>query len=56
MGENTDAEFEIIKNTEDIQAVRLPDGRIAASFFTAGEFTYGGKTYSGKAGEAKIFE
>lgn len=56
MGEKTDAEFEIIKNTEDIQAVRLPDGRIAASFFTAGEFTYGGKTYSGKAGEAKIFE
>lgn len=55
MSENTDAEFEVISNTGKIQAVKLPDGRIAASFFEAGEFTYNGKTFAGKAGEAKIF-
>ena len=55
MSENTDAEFKVIVNNENIQAVRLPDGRIAASFFKKGSFDFGGKTYSGKAGEAKIF-
>lgn len=55
MSENTDAEFEVIMNAEKIQAVRLPDGRVAASFIEKGEFTYGGKTYSGNAGDVKIF-
>ena len=55
MSENTNAEFEVIMNTEKIQVVKLPDGRIAASFFKKGSFDFGGKTYSGKAGEAKIF-
>lgn len=55
MSENTNAEFEVIMNTEKIQAVKLPDGRITASFFKKGSFDFGGKTYSGKAGEAKIF-
>lgn len=55
MGENTDAEFEVIANTEKVQAVRLPDGRVAAAFFAKDSFTYNGSTYSGKAGEAKIY-
>lgn len=54
MGENTDAEFEIIINNESVQAVKLPDGRIAASFFEKTEFSYAGKTYNGNAGEAII--
>lgn len=54
MGENTDAEFEIIINIESVQAVKLPDGRIAASFFEKTEFSYAGKTYNGNAGEAII--
>lgn len=56
MSENTDAEFEVIINNEDVQAVKLPDGRIAASFFTKTEFTYGGQTYNGNSGEAMITE
>lgn len=56
MGENTDAEFEIIINNESVQAVKLPDGRIAASFFEKTEFSYAGKTYNGNAGEAIITE
>lgn len=56
MGENTDAEFEIIINNESVQAVKLPDGRIAASFFEKTEFSYVGKTYNGNAGEAIIAE
>lgn len=55
MSEKTDAEFEVIMNTEKIQAVKLPDGRIAAAFFAKGSFTFDGETYTGKAGEAKIF-
>ncbi|MCR5783537.1 MAG: hypothetical protein K6G90_12490, partial [Clostridia bacterium] len=55
MSENTDAEFEVIENTPSVQAVRLPDGRIAAAFFAGGSFTYNGNTYNGKAGTAYIF-
>ncbi len=56
MSENTDAEFEIIMNNESVQAVKLPDGRIAASFFEKTEFTYAGRTYKGNAGEAIIMK
>lgn len=56
MSENTDAEFEIIVNSENVQAVRLPDGRVAAAFFEKTEFTYAGRTYKGNAGEAIIAE
>lgn len=55
MAEETDAEFEVITNTEKIQAVKLPDGRIAAAFFSAGSFEFDGQTYSGKAGNSYIF-
>lgn len=55
MGENTDAVFEVIENSENVQAVKLPDGRIAAAFFAKTSFTCGGKTYSGKAGDAVIY-
>lgn len=52
--ENTDADFEIIVNTEKVQAVKLPDGRVAASFFAKTSFTYNGVAYSGGAGEAFV--
>ena len=43
--------FEVIANTEDVQAVRIPDGRIFAHFFADGEITVDGKTVAGKAHE-----
>lgn len=56
MSENTDAAFEVIANTDKVQAVRLPDGRVAAAFFAKTSFTYGGVAYSGKAGDTLIGE
>ena len=56
MAENTDAQFEVIVNTPSVQAVRLPDGRVAAAFYSAGSFTDNGKTYVGVIGTAKIFD
>lgn len=56
MAENTDARFEVIVNTPSVQAVRLPDGRVAAAFYSAGSFTDNGKTYVGVIGTAKIFD
>ena len=53
--ENTEAEFEVIVNTEKVQAVRLPDGRIAAAFFAVTGFECDGKTVRGIPGEVKIF-
>lgn len=55
MSENTDAEFTVIENNENLQAVQLPDGRVAAIFFKNGNFSFDGTTYSGKSGEAKIY-
>lgn len=55
MNENTNAEFEVIVNNESIQAVKLPDGRVAAAFYQNDSFDFGGNTFSGKKGEAKIF-
>ena len=54
MAEETEADFEVIENTPSIQAVRLPDGRIAAAFFAKGSFSYNGNTYNGKAGTGFI--
>jgi chondroitin AC lyase len=54
MAEHTDAHFEVIVNTPSVQAVRLPDGRVAAAFYSAGSFRDGGKTYRGVAGTAII--
>ncbi len=56
MNKNTNAEIVIISNTEKLQAVVLPDGRIAAAFIEKGSFNYNGKTYSEKAGTVKIYE
>lgn len=56
MNKNTNEEIEIIMNTEKIQAVVLPDGRIAAAFAEKSSFEYNGKTYSEKAGTVKIYE
>ncbi len=55
MAEETNAVFEVIVNTPAVQAVRLPDGRIAASFITSGSFSDRGRTYVGVIGTAKIF-
>ena len=56
MAEHTDARFEVLVNTPSVQAVRLPDGRVAAAFISAGSFRSGGKTYRGVIGTAKIFD
>lgn len=55
MSENTDEKFEVITNTEKIQAVVMPDGTVAAAFYENGSFDCNGKTYSGKKGEVKFF-
>ncbi len=55
MSEKTDEKFEIIVNNESIQAVKMPDGKIAAAFYTKGKFDFEGKTYSGKAGKSYIY-
>ncbi len=55
MAENTDARFEVIVNTPAVQAVKLPDGRIAAAFISAGSFSYNGNTYMGVIGTARFF-
>lgn len=56
MSANTQATFTVIVNSERIQAVRLPDGRVAAVFYQNGKFTVDGNAYSGKAGTAHIYE
>lgn len=55
MAENTDDNYIVIKNTETIQAVVLPNGKIAAVFYTPGSFNFEGKTYSSKTAAAKVF-
>ena len=55
MAEGTDARFEVIVNTPSVQAVRLPDGRVAAAFYCAGSFTFNGKTYVGVPGMTRIY-
>ena len=55
MSQNSDAEFEVIENSSCLQAVRLPDGRIAASFIGCTSFTYDGVSYCGMLGQVKIF-
>ncbi len=52
----TDENIKIICNTDSIQAIELPDGRIASVFYKNGSFEYNGKTFSGKAGNAYISE
>ncbi|MCQ2462958.1 MAG: hypothetical protein MJ177_06085 [Clostridia bacterium] len=55
MSESTDESYEIIVNSEKLQAVRMPGGQIAAVFYENGSFEYAGKNYSGKAGSSYIF-
>lgn len=39
--------FKLAANTEDVQAIELPNGKIAACFYkNAGKFIYEGKTYT----------
>lgn len=56
MAEGTNETVQILQNTSKIQAVRLPDGRVAAVFYVNGSFQSNGKTYTGLAGQAKIFD
>lgn len=54
MSATTYETVEIIVNTRSVQAVKLPDGRIAAAFSENASFTYNGQSYSGNAGTAII--
>lgn len=55
MSESTSAEPQLIVNNENLQAVALPDGHIAAVFFSAGSFTWNGQTYSSDVAQAVIY-
>ena len=46
--------FEIIENSEIIQAVKLPNGKIVAVFHKESVFTYCGKEYSGETGKILV--
>ena len=56
--ETKDGKFEVIANTEDFQAIRIPDGRVFAHFFKDGTYTYTaeGDVVSGKANECVVIE
>lgn len=56
--ETKDGKFEVLANTEDFQAVRIPDGRVFAHFFKDGAYTYtaDGDVVSGKANECVVVE
>lgn len=56
MNEKTQAEYKIIVNNENVQAVKMPDGTVAAVFYANSSFTCGGETYSGSAGQAYIYD
>lgn len=55
MGENTNDNYIVIENNEAIQAVVLPNGKIAAVFYEPGSFDYGGKTYISETAAALVF-
>lgn len=50
-----DKQFKVACNTTVAQAVELPNGKIAAIFYTNGDFEYGSTKYEGNKGEFKIF-
>lgn len=56
MSENTCEEFEVIINTPSVQAVKMPSGKIAASFFASTHFAFEGKTYTGEIGKSYFFD
>ena len=47
--------FIVICNNPEVQAIKLPNGKIAAAFYKDATFEYDGRTYSGSAKEYKIF-
>ena len=49
--ETKDGKFEVLANTDDIQAIRIPDGRVFAHFFVDGEIEVDGEKIAGKAHE-----
>jgi len=52
--ETQNGTFELLLNTEDIQALRIPDGRVFVHFFTDGKCEIDGKTVSGKAHDCLV--
>ncbi|GEM_PF-2493337 len=57
MSTNTNETYEVVCNTIDCQAVKMPSGKIIAVCYTAGTtFDYGGKTYFlGSEGSVTVF-
>ncbi len=47
--------FKVACNDNNAQAVEMPNGKIAAIFYTGESFEYKGNTYSGSPGQFKIF-
>lgn len=56
MPENVDEQIRIICNTPSIQAVELPDGRVACVFYKNGSFEFNGRTVTGSESKAYIID
>lgn len=54
MSEKTDETIKVIKNTDAVQAIKMPDGKIAAVFYKDCSFNYNGVTYKGSAGKSYV--
>ena len=55
MAEKDSDSYTVIENNEKIQAVRLPNGKIAAVFIKPGSFSFEGKRYTSLFAKAVIF-
>ena len=51
----SEADFEVLRNDKDVQAVRIPDGRILAVFYKDANLIIDGNLYHGEENTAKIF-
>lgn len=50
-----DLKFEVAKNDHEVQAVMMPNGKMACYFWKECTFPYKGIDYSGEKGEFKVF-
>ena len=55
--EDADERFEVLENTEDVQALRIPDGRVFIHFFAESEYVLpDGRKVSGHRCECKVLD
>ena len=51
----SDADFEVLRNDGELQAIRTPDGRILAVFYKSADLIVDGNLYHGEENSANIF-